>query len=348
MWEEVETRSINLKRPGEVQQVRDFLARFDLAFSADLDYTIALYKEEQIVATGSLSGETLRNIAVDESLQGEGLTAVVVSALMNEAAQRGRYHYFLFTKPGNTVLFSSLGFTEIARAEPYAVLLEAGIGTVGDYCREIKEQLAGLPAGPRAGVVVNCNPFTRGHQALIAKAAKECASVVVMVVSEERSLVPFAVRYRLVREGVAEYSNVLVVPAGTYMVSAATFPGYFTKGEETVTAQTRLDAALFAQRIAPALNITLRYVGEEPYCNVTAAYNEALAAILPQSGVELRVVPRILSAGEAISASRVRELIRQDRWEDMASLVPPSTYRYLVSPEAAPVIERIKNTNSRH
>ena len=351
LWAGIEERVVNLENAGEVAKIAGFLNQFGLTFSVEVDYTVALYQDDRIVATGSLAGEVLRNIAVDESLQGEGLTAAIVSHLMQEAGRRGHYHYFIFTKPDKAHLFNALGFKEVARAEPYAVLLESGLGSIESYCREIAPKMAILPAGQRAGLVVNCNPFTLGHQAVIAKAAAENAAVVVMVVSEERSLFPFDVRIRLVQEGVSGYSNVLVLPGGKYIVSSATFPGYFTRGEETVAAQTRLDAVIFARYIAPAMGITSRYVGDEPYCPVTRAYNAAMIDILPQYGIAVREMPRIAIDGEVVSASRVRALIRQHdevSWEKIRRLVPDSTYRYLLSPAAKPVIAKIRESSSRH
>jgi [citrate (pro-3S)-lyase] ligase len=348
LWGSFEERIINLKNAKEVAEVESFLARFGLTFDAAVEYTFALYQADRIVATGSLSGEVLRNIAVDQELQGEGLTASIVSHLVHAAGQRGRYHYFIYTKPTAAHLFSALGFSEIARTEPYAALLESGIGSIAEYCRELAAMVKVLPHGPRAALVVNCNPFTLGHEAVIAKAAKENAAVVVMVVEEDRSLFPFAARLKLVREGLSGYDNILVLPGGKYIVSAATFPGYFTRGEETVVAQTRLDATIFAKYIAPALEVTSRYVGDEPYCDVTRAYNQAMLEILPPRGIKVKVMPRLEVDGTAVSASLVRELIRQDNWTEIRRLVPETTYNYLRSQQAAAVIESIKQSQSRH
>jgi [citrate (pro-3S)-lyase] ligase len=347
-WDSFEEREIDLKNRNKVTAVREFLTRFRLSFDASVEYTMALYRDEQIIATGSLAGEVLRNIAVDPALQGEGLTAAVVSNLIREAGRRGCYHYFIYTKPETAHLFSALGFNEIARVEPYAALLESGIGSINEYCRAIAERAARLSTGPRAALVVNCNPFTLGHRAVITKAAVENAAVVVMVVEEDRSLFPFDIRIRLIQEGLSDCNNVLVLPGGKYVISAATFPGYFTHGEETVLTQTRLDAIVFAKFIAPALGITRRYVGEEPYCPVTNIYNQALLDILPHYGIEVRVMTRIQVDDAAVSASRVRELIRQEDWDGIRQLVPETTYCYLRSREAIPIIERIKAVNCRH
>lgn len=348
MWADYETREINLDNSREVEAVRTFLTGFDLTYDGSVDYTVAFYQQEEMIATGSLAGEVLRNIAVSPKLQGEGLTARVVSQLMQQAGQRGLYHYFIYTKPAAAPLFTALGFKEVARCEPFAVLLESGLGSIESYCRQAAAQAAGLPAGTRAALVVNCNPFTLGHKALVSRAASENQGVVVLVVSEEKSLFPFAVRQQLVREGLAEYPNVLVLPAGKYIVSAATFPGYFTRGADTGQAQTCLDATIFARHIGPALGVTRRYVGDEPYCATTNSYNQALAAILPRHGIELIMMPRITAGDEAISASRVRELIRRQDWAAVKQLVPATTYRYLLSPAAQPVIDRIQASRSRH
>ena len=45
-----------------------------------------------------------------------------------------------------------------------------------------------------------------------------------------------------------------------------------------------------------------------------------------------------------MSASTVRELIKAGDLEGVRALVPPTTFAYLNSPEAEPVIARIKAT----
>ena len=83
-----------------------------------------------------------------------------------------------------------------------------------------------------------------------------------------------------------------------------------------------LDAALFARRIAPALGITKRFVGTEPYCPVTSAYNGWLHRVLPRWGVEVVELERL----EGISASRVRALLDEGDWAEVKTLVPEESY----------------------
>lgn len=349
-WGQWEERVINRNNPRQSQAVREFVTAFGLAYDpASVEHTIALYQDGRMIATGSRGGEVLRNIAVHPDLQGEGLTATIVSALMRQGGEAGVRHFFIFTKPSAAPQFTGLGFHELARVEPQAVLLEGGLGSIQEEVKRLSAAVGDLPSGDRAALVVNCNPFTRGHQAVIARAAAAHAGVVVLVVSEDRSLFPFAVRLRLVQEGVAHLPNVRVVEAGKYIISAATFPDYFTRGEDTVIAQTRLDAHVFGNYIAPGLGVAVRYVGEEPYCEVTRAYNQALQEVLPSYGVKVVEIPRLAEGSEPISASRVRELLRQGAgWEQVAPLVPESTLRYLRSPAAAEVLAAIRASDSRH
>jgi len=341
-WENLSVRRIDSEEAEEAALVREFLRIFGLDFSGRVEYTAGAFLDERLIATGSFDGEVLRHIAVEEKYRGQDVTATIVTHLLNQLAQRGRYHSFLFTKSGNVPLFLPLGFKEIARAEPYAALLEAGVGSVESYCLQLKEELKELPAGARAALVINANPFTLGHLAVIEKASRENAAVVVMVVSEDRSVVPFSARFDLVYRGTCHLPNVAVIPAGKYSVSAATFPDYFTKGEAAVLAQTRLDATIFARYLAPAMGVTARYVGEEPYCAVTRAYNQALEQLLPEAGVSVVVMPRLEADGEIISASLVRQCIVEGKWEIIRQLVPTVTYEYLTSSEAQPVVEAIK------
>lgn len=348
MSEEFRVEYVNLQRERNVEEIKRFLERFGLGFDADVAFTVAVRdRDGTLVGTGSSRGEVLRNIAVDESIQGEGLTSTILTALMQEMARKGVLHYFIYTRPEKSFLFSNLGFTEIARAEPYAALLESGLGSVASYCEGVAKVTAHLPAR-RAGLVINGNPFTRGHRALIEKAAAECPAAIVFVVSEDLSLFPFADRLRLITEGVADLANVAVVEGGKYIISAATFPTYFTREQDHVTAQTRLDAVLFARQIAPRLGITDRYIGEEPYCPVTAAYHEALREILPAAGVTVHTMPRIAVAGEIVSASKVRDLIRAEDWAGLERLVPSVTLEYLRSAQNSVILDKIRSSDTRH
>ena len=185
-----------------------------------------------------------------------------------------------------------------------------------------------------------------GHQYLVEKAAAACDTLHLFVVSEDASLVPFAVRKRLVEAGVAHLPNVVLHDSGPYIISNATFPSYFLKDEAAVIdGHARLDLAVFT-KIAAALNITARYVGEEPTSQVTGLYNKIMCEQLPKAGIECIVVPRKEADGKAISASTVRQCLQSGDWETLKTLLPQTSLDYFHSPEAGPVLARIRSAGN--
>jgi [citrate (pro-3S)-lyase] ligase len=70
--------------------------------------------------------------------------------------------------------------------------------------------------------------------------------------------------------------------------------------------------------------------------------------ILIPRGIDLIVVPRKEINGEPISASKVRELLEEEKFKEIVNLVPPTTYNFLISKEAKPIIDKAKKNHSRH
>jgi len=320
-------------------QVDALLTRVGIRRDGHLDYTCGIFDEGELIATGSCFGNTIRCLAVSGERQGEGLLNQVVSHLMEVQAQRGNTHVFLYTKVASARFFADLGFYEIARVDGELVFMENRRTGFADYCARLaKTRREGLSSA----VVMNANPFTRGHQHLVERAAAGSDTVHLFVLSEEAGPIPFAVRRRLVRQGVAHLPNVICHDSGPYIISAATFPSYFLKDEDTVAAaHARLDLTVFG-RIAETLGVTVRYVGEEPDSGVTALYNRIMAEHLPEVGVACRVIPRLTLNGRVVSASTVRQAIHDGTPETVADMLPPATAAYFASAEAEPVIRAIQ------
>ena len=303
-----------------------FLRKMALAADEAVESTCLVWEDGHIIATGSRQENILKCIAVDPMHQGEDLTATVLTALRQDAFAAGHKHLFLYTKPKNRFLFSSLFFYPIAQTAE-VLLMEDRPGGVKDF-------LSGLSApvtqGRIGAAVMNCNPFTRGHRYLIEQAAKECDHLYVFVLSEDKSQFPAADRMELVRAGTADLSNVTVLPTGPYLISSATFPTYFLKERETArTVQCLLDIEVFAGHYAPHFGITHRFVGTEPLSPMTDRYNQALLAHLPERGISVRQLPRLETEGAPISASFVRSLLGKGEGELLKTLVPETTFRYL-------------------
>ncbi len=179
-------------------------------------------------------------------------------------------------------------------------------------------------------IVMNCNPFTLGHLHLIKTTAAQVDYLYIFIVQEDLSTFPFEDRLRLVREATKELGEkVIVVPGGKFIISSITFKEYFTKDKITKQIDPSNDVMHFALFIAPALNITHRFVGEEPNCNVTRQYNETMQRMLPRLGIDVHVIPRKEENGVVISASTVRRYLEEGNFERISRIVPPCTYNYL-------------------
>ena len=335
-------------------QINELLLAEGIRRDANLDYTCGMYDEEMnIIATGSCFGNTLRCMAVSSAHQGEGLMNQIVTHLISVQFERGNTHLFLYTKCNSAKFFGDLGFYEIARIDGQIVFMENRKTGFASYLEKLKKEteqsevfqrfICNDPAKTKiAALVMNANPFTLGHQYLVEKAASENDILHLFIVSEDQSLVPFSVRKKLVLEGTAHLKNIIYHESGPYIISNATFPSYFQKDADAVMeSHANLDLTIFV-RIAQALGINCRYVGEEPNSQVTCIYNEIMAKKLPENQIACKIIPRKEANDSVISASTVRTALKCDKIDLLKTLVPETTFRYFQSAEAAPVIEKIK------
>lgn len=289
-------------------------------------YTVNLVDDGEILATGSLDGNVLKYIAVSPNSQGEGYCAKVVSILVQQAIQTGQSHLLLCTKPEKAELFQGTAFYRVAETAEM-LLMENRRNGVSAY-------VASLPQAPAGGaigaIVANCNPFTRGHRYLVETAAARCDFLYLFIVSEDRSTFSTREREELARRNVADLPNVAVCSTGGYMISAATFPSYFLKDQTLAPIYSaELDLKIFAECFARPLQITHRFMGEEPFCPVTRLYNQQMLQLLPAWGIVPVVIPRLAVDGVPISASQVRALLQKGQREQLRELVGVETYQYL-------------------
>ena len=180
-------------------------------------------------------------------------------------------------------------------------------------------------------IIMNCNPFSKGHHFLIEWAAKQVDVLIVFVVEEDASMFPFEERFKMVKDGISDIENVMVVPSGRFVLSRNNFQQYFTKAEDEITAlNAEYDITVFAEYIAKPLHITHRFAGEEPEDSVTNIYNDTMRKILPQKGISFVEIPRIETGeGEIISASKVRKYLKEEDYGSAWTLLPETTKRHL-------------------
>lgn len=316
----------SLLRGTKYSTWKDFLSRAGLEADEQAERTVLIWDEGELIATASRQGNLLKCIAVEDSRQGEGLTATLLTQLRQDAFSQGYSHLFLYTKPKNKFMFSSLFFYPVAQTQQ-VLLMENKRNGIEDF-------LQGLPVSADKGTigaaVMNCNPFTKGHRYLAETAAKECDHLYIFVLSEDKSHFSSADRIQMVKLGTADLPNVTVLPTGPYLISSATFPTYFLKEREHAAAvQCQLDIEIFCKYFAPRFGITRRYVGTEPLSPMTNQYNDALRKCLPEKGIELFEIPRLEQAGTPVSASAVRTLLQQGDHSTLRTLIPDTTFDYL-------------------
>lgn len=302
-----------------------FLSQAKLEADKNSTQTVLIFEDEEIIATGSRQENILKCIAVSPSRQGEDLTSKIITELRKGAFEEGFSHLFLYTKPENEHIFSSLFFYTVAKTDK-VLLMENRQGAVTSFINSLNKE-----AAENAGAcVMNCNPFTLGHRYLIETSSKMCNHLYVFVVSEDKSEFSFKDRLEMVKRGTSDLTNVTILETGPYLISSATFPTYFLKDRDNAEeTHCELDIEIFARHFAPRFSITKRFVGTEPLSKLTDKYNESLKKLLPQKGIEFIEIPRLEIADIPVSASKVRELIKVNNTEELKKLVPKSTFDYI-------------------
>jgi [citrate (pro-3S)-lyase] ligase len=220
-----------------------------------------------------------------------------------------------------------LGDRKESSKAPEKVTTLSDNSELNEYIESLKPY---LKSGISGAVVMNCSPFTLGHRHLIEYAANRVDNLYIFVVEKDNSIFPFADRIDLARKGVSDLSNVYVLPSGMFILSADWIEMHFKEGDirgDVIDAS--FDIGVFASYVAPSLNISARFAGEEPLDRAAERYNKDMSVLLPMRGVRFEVIPRTESDGEVISASTVRELLMKQDFEQIARLAPESTLEYL-------------------
>ncbi|MDO4330058.1 MAG: [citrate (pro-3S)-lyase] ligase [Lachnospiraceae bacterium] len=319
---------------SELEQLKQFLKKMDLEYDEGIEYSVCMVNEDyEIIATGSVEENVLKCIAIDPSCQGQGLSGTILSQLIQYEFEHGRSHILMYTKPKNQAMFEDLGFHTIIKTAD-VLFMENKRDGFSKFMTQVKAETPEEASGafPCIGAIVaNCNPFTLGHRYLIEQALTQCDWLHLFVLSDKRTFYSAQDRFEMVKAGTTDLDRVILHRTSDYMISAATFPTYFMKEKaQAKKANCRLDLELFANRIAPELGIRKRFVGTEPNCLVTDCYNDTMKELLPEYGIEVVEILRKETEGQPISASRVREAVKEGRFSDIQDMVPESTYRYLL------------------
>ena len=187
-----------------LEKWRSLLLQAGLSPTEEPDIIALVFDGEQLIATGARQENVLKLIAVAAERQGEDLTSRVITALKNQAMEQGHRHLFIYTKPQNKFMFSSLFFYPVAQT-PNVLLMEDRKDGIATYLKSIPKP---SKEGKVGAIVMNANPFTLGHQYLVENAAKQCGQVYVFVLSEDKSEFSAKDRLEMVKRGTRDLKNV--------------------------------------------------------------------------------------------------------------------------------------------
>lgn len=316
-------------------QLEEFLSVNHLKLDRGVDTFVIAYGSDdgRIVGCAGLDRNIVKCVSVDESFRGSGLSVKIGTEVVKFGLSNGYDDFFLYTKYDNARLFRGWGFSPIIEIPEQVSFMEFNPAKLSSYLDDLRLE---KKQGSRVGcVVMNANPFTNGHRYLAEQASKECDWVHIFLVKENASLIPYDDRLALVRAGLSDLSNVIVHAGSNYIISRATFPQYFLKNAAEINEQaSAVDALIFRKYIAPTLGIDVRYVGTEPLDQTTAMYNRVLMKYLytypyDNRPVKLKEIKRLAYGDAIVSATKVRTLLVERRFDEIGKIVPKTTLAYL-------------------
>jgi [citrate (pro-3S)-lyase] ligase len=319
--------------PHEMEEVRKLLVANSLELDSQVEVFVVCRQQGHVVACAGLDHNTIKCVAVAEYLRGESLSLRLGSAVVKLAAERGQFHLFLYSPPHNLPLFRGWGFYPLVEVPRLVLLMENSPVGIQNYCDKLRERRR--PGRRIGGIVLNANPFTLGHRYLVQQAARACDWLHVFVVREDASLFSYADRVTLVAAGVKDIDRVTLHSGSDYIISRATFPGYFLKEKALIDhSWAAIDLLLFREYIAPALGITHRYVGTEPFDPVTSNYNADMKhwlqhAVSAAPSINVVELQRASIRGVPVSASQVRRMLARRDFSTIKDLVPATTLQFL-------------------
>jgi [citrate (pro-3S)-lyase] ligase len=325
---------------AQTDEILRLLAVCQVRMDADVEVFVAAYDGRRLIACAGLSNNVIKCVAIDAEYRGDSVSQQLISKIVALAAQRDHVHLFLHAQPCDEQLFCACGFYPLVRVPDTMVLLENTPVGISDHCDQLRQTKR---EGSKIGcIVMNANPFTKGHEYLVRCALQACDWLHVFVVSEDGPQLRYGDRFRLVSRGLAGLDRLTIHYGSDYMVSTAAIPGYVMKDGGVVDhCRTAIDLLLFRQYIAPALGITHRFIGTEPFCAVAQQYNEEMKYWLSSgevSGTPIDAVEvtREVKGGIPVSAAAVRRLLAIGDFVRIRPLVPDCTFRFLLKQTPIP------------
>jgi [citrate (pro-3S)-lyase] ligase len=326
---------INDKNTEIIKKIEKLLS--EEKFRKDLieEYAVIFSEENDLIGVIGRYANNLRCLVVDKKYRSQNIANILIDFMSKRIYKKNFREIFVFSKPINFDVFQNLGFNLIFQNENFGFLTNRY-----DLFQKYLNYLSNIQNknykknnqkfNNNSVIVMNCNPYTKGHEYLISKAVEKSNLVYIIMVKEDISLFTYQQRLEMTKLGVKKFKNVQILEGSDYLISKNVFPSYFFRTqEEFMLEQICLDISIFTNYIVPRLKITKRFVGEEPFSYTTNLYNKLMKKKLNLKKLELIIVPRINFKNNAISATQVRKLFIQGKFSEIKNLVPRTTLEYL-------------------
>ena len=144
-------------------------------------------EEDELLAAGGLYHDIIKCVAVRQEMREERLFNMLVSHLMSVAMQNGYFSTKVYTKPENLDIFTSLGYKLIAQS-PHALFIENSLSELNRYKNYLTTQRQEVSGSKMGLIIMNANPFTKGHRYLVEQASAQVDHLFIIVVKENLSL----------------------------------------------------------------------------------------------------------------------------------------------------------------
>lgn len=197
-----------------ISEISAFLRSNDLNIDTTVEIFITVTQHDKLVACGGIADNIIKCVAISPLMRGEGLALALATELVNLAYERHHTQLFIYTKVQNEPLFRQCGFYPIATVPGIVVLMENSPCRLKRYAAQLASQRR--PGDTIGSIVMNANPFTRGHQYLVRQAAKRCDWLHLFLVKENTSRFSYEDRRRLVLAGTAD------IPTSRYTKARST------------------------------------------------------------------------------------------------------------------------------
>ncbi|MDR3214826.1 MAG: adenylyltransferase/cytidyltransferase family protein [Bacilli bacterium] len=313
---------LNIELKYNLLKLESFISNQNLYFDENIDLALVIKENNEIVACACKKDNIFKMIAVADNYQSNNYVSTLISELINKGYQEGYNQFFIYTKLIYEDIFSSFGFKKIVSYQEIG-FFEKAVVSFDEYYLKYQNNYHN-----KGCIVMNANPFTLGHYYLVKKALEKVDYLYVFVVEEDKSYFDFKTRFNLVKKALSNLENVKVIPSGPYIISQATFPTYFLKSLDKASEYyANIDSLLFI-KIMNLLNINYRFVGSEPLDKLTNYYNQVLHHNLKD---KLIIIDRKSINNNIVSASLIRKLLLNKKYDDIKELVKEELYHDIIT-----------------